>query len=56
MDRDDVSFSPTALTMTIPTPDGPHTASAGDWIVRGMKGEHFSCKPDIFEANYEPAT
>lgn len=25
----------------------------GDWIITGVKGEHYPCKPDIFEATYE---
>lgn len=28
-------------------------ASRGDWIIRGVKGEFYPCKPDIFEATYE---
>lgn len=32
-----------------------HIASPGDWIIRGVKGELYPCKPDIFEATYEPA-
>lgn len=39
----------------ISTLEGPITASAGDWIVRGVKGELYPCKPDIFAATYEPA-
>jgi hypothetical protein len=27
----------------------------GDWIITGVKGEHYPCKPDIFEATYEEA-
>ena len=27
----------------------------GDWIIRGVKGEFYPCKPDVFEATYEPA-
>ena len=34
--------------------EGPHLASIGDWIIRGVKGEYYACKPDIFEATYEP--
>jgi hypothetical protein len=30
------------------------TASAGDWIIKGVMGEFYPCKPDIFEATYEP--
>ena len=29
-------------------------ASPGDWIITGVKGERYPCKPDIFEATYEP--
>ncbi|MHA6626920.1 hypothetical protein ACU61A_15905 [Pseudonocardia sichuanensis] len=32
-----------------------HVASPGDWIIRGVQGEFYPCKPDIFEATYEPA-
>ena len=28
--------------------------SEGDWIIKGIKGEFYPCKPDIFEATYEP--
>ncbi|WP_209015557.1 hypothetical protein, partial [Roseibium sp. RKSG952] len=30
-----------------------HVATEGDWIIKGVKGELYSCKPDIFEATYE---
>ena len=30
-------------------------ADLGDWIIRGVQGELYPCKPDIFEATYEPA-
>jgi hypothetical protein len=32
-----------------------HIATEGDWIIRGVQGEFYACKPDIFEATYEPA-
>jgi len=38
----------------IPTLEGVMTASRGDWIIRGVKGEFYPCKPDIFAATYEP--
>lgn len=41
--------------LMIPTLESPHEASAGDWIIKGIKGEFYPCKPDIFEATYEPA-
>lgn len=31
------------------------TASAGDWIIKGVEGELYPCKPDIFEKTYDPA-
>jgi hypothetical protein len=31
------------------------TAMPGDYIIRGVKGEFYPCKPDIFAATYEPA-
>lgn len=37
----------------IPTLEGVMTASLGDWIIRGVKGEFYPCKPDIFDATYE---
>lgn len=37
----------------IETLEGLMVASKGDWIIRGVKGEVYPCKPDIFEATYE---
>jgi hypothetical protein len=39
----------------IPTLEGVMTADRGDWIIRGVQGEFYPCKPDIFDATYEPA-
>ena len=45
--------------LTIPTlEDGndkraKHVANIGDWIIKGIQGEFYPCKPDIFEATYE---
>lgn len=39
--------------LTIETLEGNHTASPGDFIIRGVKGEYYPCKPDIFEQTYE---
>lgn len=39
----------------IDTFEGGHTVCPGDWIITGIKGEHYPCKPDIFEATYEEA-
>lgn len=41
--------------LIIKTLEGEHLASPGDWIIRGVKGELYPCKPDIFTATYEPA-
>jgi hypothetical protein len=38
----------------IQTLEGKMLASPGDWIIRGVKGELYPCKPDIFELTYEP--
>lgn len=41
-------------SMVIDTLEGRFTASPGDWIIKGVKGEFYPCKPDIFEQTYEP--
>jgi len=40
-------------TLLIPTLEGLMTANKGDWIIKGVKGEFYPCKPEIFEATYE---
>ena len=40
--------------LRIPTLEGEMTASLGDWVIRGVKGELYPCKPDIFAETYEP--
>ena len=37
----------------IPTLEGTMTANEGDWIIRGVSGELYPCKPDIFVRTYE---
>lgn len=44
-----------APILKIQTLEGEMTATLGDWIIRGVKGEFYPCKPDIFEATYEKA-
>jgi len=39
----------------VETLEGGHIVCPGDWIITGIKGEHYPCKPDIFEATYDPA-
>lgn len=41
-------------SLIIHTLEGDHEASLGDWIIRGVRGEHYPCKPDIFKETYEP--
>lgn len=41
--------------MRIFTLEGEHIASPNDWIIKGVKGEFYPCKPDIFAATYEAA-
>lgn len=43
-----------AQWIDIPTLEGVMKASIGDWIIRGVQGEFYPCKPDIFTATYEP--
>lgn len=43
------------FALVIPTLEGDHEARVGDWIIRGVAGEHYPCKPDIFAATYEAA-
>ena len=39
----------------VQTLEGNMYADVGDWVIKGVKGEFYPCKPDIFEATYEPA-
>ena len=41
--------------LEIETLEGTMHASIGDWIITGVKGEPYPCKPDVFEKTYEPA-
>lgn len=41
--------------LTISTLEGLMKAQAGDWIIKGVRGEFYPCKPDIFDATYEVA-
>ena len=40
-------------SISIPTLEGTMRATIGDWIIKGVQGEFYPCKPDIFEATYE---
>ena len=39
--------------MVIATLEGGHWVTLGDWVIRGVQGEFYPCKPDIFEATYD---
>lgn len=41
------------IGLQIPTLEGVMLAREGDWIIRGVRGELYPCKPDIFAATYE---
>ena len=46
----------TAEPMDIQTLEGVMHADPGDWIITGVKGERYPCKPDVFALSYEPAS
>jgi len=41
--------------LLIPTLEGDMNISPGDWVIQGVQGEFYPCKPDIFHATYEDA-
>lgn len=41
------------IGLDIPTLEGVMRANQNDWVIKGIKGELYHCKPDIFEATYE---
>lgn len=49
----DICGKPNNAHGSIKTLEGDMRVCPGDWIIRGIKGEYYSCKPDIFEATYE---
>lgn len=51
--RDPVDRRPNLI---IPTLEGEMLCNVGDWIIKGVNGEFYPCKPDIFAKTYEPAT
>lgn len=50
-----VSISPEGF-MLIATLEGVMQAKPGDWIIKGVNGEFYPCKPDIFEKTYDAIT
>jgi hypothetical protein len=52
------AYIPNALKfdgLQIQTLEGAMLANIGDWIIKGINGEFYPCKPDIFEKTYDPA-
>lgn len=49
-----VTYVPSDRTVMIPTLEGTMIGRVGDWIIKGVNGEMYPCKPDIFEKTYEP--
>ena len=43
-----------SLVIEIPTLEGEMFCNVGDWMIKGVKGEFYPCKPDIFDLTYEP--
>jgi hypothetical protein len=48
-----VSIDPSTGFLLLATLEGVMQAKPGDWIIRGVQGEFYPCKPDIFEQTYE---
>lgn len=51
---DVASYNVTMNELQIETLEGIHRANHLDWIIKGVKGEFYPCKPDIFAMTYEP--
>jgi hypothetical protein len=49
----DIHYSPENKTLEIKTLEGRMLARPGDWIIRGVLGEFYPCKDEIFRATYE---
>ena len=48
-----IAFNEQTLKISVKTLEGVITASPYDYIIKGVKGEFYPCKPDIFEETYE---
>ena len=53
LQRDRMNQDPKSAAQ-IETLEGAHLVRPSDWIITGVKGEHYPCKPDIFDMTYEP--
>jgi len=52
-DKEGLTLSVHNGSAFIPTLEGIHVARSGDYIIQGIQGEIYPCKPGIFEATYE---
>ena len=55
IDSEAFDFTP-RIELVIHTLEGDHHASLGDYIIKGVNGEFYPCKPDIFAKTYESST
>lgn len=53
MDETVISYAGEEPVVLIKTLEGTMMANVGDWIIKGVNGEFYPCKPDIFEKTYE---
>jgi hypothetical protein len=53
---DEMIFNPKTNKYEIETLEGNHLVSEGDFIIKGVAGEFYPCKPDIFKLTYELVT
>jgi len=55
MDYEDLIRKEGMRLKTMESDNETQVASMGDWVIKGVEGEFYPCKPDIFEKTYEPA-
>ena len=56
VERDDIKIEGEPRCYYVQTPEGVMRARVGDWIITGVEGEKYPCKPSVFEKTYEPLT
>lgn len=49
----EITVAPFVVVLSVDTLEGRMTAQKGDWIIKGVKGEFYPCKSDIFEQTYD---
>ena len=52
--NDKMYYNPKDNEFYIRTLEGDHRLSVNDWVIKGIKGEFYPCKHDVFEKTYEP--